>query len=141
MPCWVAPMIAAEIWGMSVDQVMAGIADGTIPSRMDGQFLFVWVHAADEALTPPPAFGQPVAQKSEPRAIETAVITPQEREALSDGFEAEEEASGKIDLSSLIDAATPEPPFQGMDISQWRLARCQASRLRQGPRQPVAISA
>jgi hypothetical protein len=41
MPSWVAPSVAAEIWGVSVDHVLSGIANGSIPSFVDGQFLFV----------------------------------------------------------------------------------------------------
>jgi hypothetical protein len=53
MACWMAPSVAADIWGMSVEQVMAGVADGSIPSRLEGNFLFVGMNtqSASEAST------------------------------------------------------------------------------------------
>ena len=51
MSSWVAPSVAAELWGISVDQVLAGIADGSIPSYVDGQFLFVDVRGQGVAAT------------------------------------------------------------------------------------------
>lgn len=55
MSSWVAPAVAAEICGISVEQVMRHIADGTVPSRSDGRFLFVDVAALGmKAATQPP---------------------------------------------------------------------------------------
>jgi len=51
MACWMAPSVAAEIWGMSVEQVMAGVADGSIPSRLEGNFLFVGMNTQPSAKT------------------------------------------------------------------------------------------
>ena len=49
MSSWVAPSVAAEMWGCSVDQVVAAAAEGTVVSMWDGDFLFV---AADPSGMP-----------------------------------------------------------------------------------------
>src|ERR1700677_1802313 len=53
MSTWVAPSVAAEIWGMSVDHILAGIADGSIQSFVDGQFLFVDVEGRGFPISSP----------------------------------------------------------------------------------------
>jgi hypothetical protein len=70
MSSWVAPAVAAEIWGVSVEEVMRHIADGTVPSRTDGRFLFVDVAAT----------GLPF---STSRGESQNLVTPQEMTALA----------------------------------------------------------
>ena len=41
MSCWVVPTIAAELWGVTVGHVLAGIRDGSIESRDEHGFVFV----------------------------------------------------------------------------------------------------
>jgi hypothetical protein len=41
MSCWVVPALAAELWGISLQQVLKGIKEGTIPSREEHGFTFV----------------------------------------------------------------------------------------------------
>ena len=41
MSCWVVPAIAAELWGLPLAQVLAGVADGSIPSQREHGFVFV----------------------------------------------------------------------------------------------------
>ena len=41
MACWVVPAIAAELWGVTVNHVLAGVRDGSIGSRKEHGFLFV----------------------------------------------------------------------------------------------------
>jgi len=53
MSSWVAPAVAAEIWGLSLEEVMRHIANGTVPSRTDGRFLFVDVAALAMPAVPP----------------------------------------------------------------------------------------
>lgn len=51
MPSWVAPVIAAELWGVSLGHVLGAIADGTIPSHQE--YGFVLVDVAPDGVTPP----------------------------------------------------------------------------------------
>ena len=46
MPCWVVPAVAAEFWGVSVEQVLADIAAGRLVTQNEGGLLFVAVGPA-----------------------------------------------------------------------------------------------
>jgi hypothetical protein len=72
MSSWVAPAVAAEIWGVSLEEVMEYIANGRVPSRTDGRFLFVDVGAN----------GLPIA-RDENDCPEQSIVTPQELTALA----------------------------------------------------------
>ena len=65
MSCWVAPSIAAELWGISVEQVLQRAREGTVASRTDVGFFLV-----DVAPPKPETF---------------VAITPEEQAALGDG--------------------------------------------------------
>jgi hypothetical protein len=41
MSCWVVPSIAAELWGVSVEQVLSGMKAGHIPSKQELGRMFV----------------------------------------------------------------------------------------------------
>jgi hypothetical protein len=41
MPCWVTPAVAAEIWGLSLRDVLEKVRAGQIPSRTELGFLVV----------------------------------------------------------------------------------------------------
>src|SRR4051812_14519204 len=41
MACWVVPTVAAEMWGVTVQQVLDAILSGSISSRQDSDFTFV----------------------------------------------------------------------------------------------------
>ncbi len=111
MSAWVAPSIAAEIWGVSVDHILAGIADGSIQSLVDGQFLFVDLHGRGFAQSSPrPPVSEPVITKEEFAALTFRPINRDE--------ESPEDSSS--DESSA-------------DFSHWRAAREQTSDLRQPP--------
>jgi hypothetical protein len=111
MSAWVAPSIAAEIWGVSVDHILAGIADGSIQSLVDGQFLFVDLHGRGFAQSSPrPPVSEPVITKEEFAALTFRPINRDE--------ESPEDSSN--DESSA-------------DFSHWRAAREQTSHLRQPP--------
>src|ERR1700679_3275814 len=70
MSAWVAPSIAAEIWGISVDQVLAGIADGSIQSCVDGQFLFVDLSRNGlPKTTPRESIAEPIVTREEMAAL------------------------------------------------------------------------
>ncbi|MGD0540138.1 MAG: hypothetical protein ABSB33_01340 [Tepidisphaeraceae bacterium] len=122
MSSWVAPAIAAEIWGVSVEHVLAGIADGSIPSHVDGQFLFVDMAGIGYARsTPRPQIVEPVVTSEELRAL-----TFEPAELASDSF-----AQGEDMMSEEEDGMSP-------DVGVWRMARQQASRTRQPPRAEAA---
>src|SRR6187549_1955105 len=77
MPCWVAPAVAAEMWGLSLQEVMELIASGSLDSRSEAEFLFVDIlpnEAEHIAAPPPPTF---------------TVLTHEEIAALSDIYPCE----------------------------------------------------
>jgi hypothetical protein len=126
MSAWVAPSIAAEIWGISVDQVLAGIADGSVQSYVDGQFLFVDLGRQGLPMTTP-----------RERKLE-AVVTEEEIAALT--FQPIDSASEPL----LSEMTMSEPSVANEQIlqvtdedfgnnSDWRLSREQTSRLRKPP--------
>jgi hypothetical protein len=41
MSCWVVPTVAAEFWGVPLQQVLDGMASGEITSKIDSGFTFV----------------------------------------------------------------------------------------------------
>src|SRR5262245_40348102 len=61
MSCWVAPSVAAELWGVSVEHVLAGIREGTIASQIENGFVCVDAAPGSPHLSPkrgdhPPTF-------------------------------------------------------------------------------------
>jgi hypothetical protein len=121
MSSWVAPSVAAEIWGISVDQVLAGIADGSIPSYVDGQFLFVDVR------------GNGVAPTSPRLASTENVVTEEEFAALT--FQSREaEADSPFDDEPSIE----EEDGSVQDIGSWRAARQQSALMRRPPKANAA---
>jgi len=41
MSCWVVPEIAADLWGIPLEQVLERIGDGSVPTKHEGDFVFV----------------------------------------------------------------------------------------------------
>jgi hypothetical protein len=100
MPGWVLPAVAAELWGVPIEQVMADVAAGRISSRVEGEFIFVDVQPADDAhededegqgapaVNPAPyrrslAWSVPSDEASE-SITSDPIVTAEERDALLD---------------------------------------------------------
>src|SRR5580704_15036195 len=121
MSSWVAPSVAAELWGISVDQVLAGIADGSIPSYVDGQFLFVDVRG--KGISP-----------TSPQADSTqSVVTEEEFAALT--FEPRE---SETNLPSDDEPADEQQEESARDVGSWRTARQESARTRRPPQANAA---
>jgi hypothetical protein len=121
MSAWVAPSVAAEMWGISVDEVLAGIADGSIQSYVDGQFLFV-------------DLGRNSFPKTMPRESKPGpVVTQEELAALT--FQPVERSPDSLPLESMpVDDETLQVTDDDFhDVTNWRTAREQTSRLRRPP--------
>ncbi len=119
MSSWVAPAVAAEIWGVSVEHVLAGIANGSIPSHVDGQFLFVDMAGIGfPRSTPRP---EPAINSDELQAL-----TFQPAAEIEDSIEPDEEAIAE------------EEDDSSRDIGQWRTTRQQASHTRRPPQSEAA---
>ena len=128
MSSWVAPSVAAEIWGISIEQILAGVADGSFQSYVDGQFLFVDLEGRGFS-KPPRSVAAEIVTEQELAALTFQPIHPQpdvspeEEEILRDS---DDTASEPADL-----AMEPEENFR--DVALWRTARQQAARLRRPP--------
>src|SRR3954468_3692676 len=95
MPGWVLPAVAAELWGVPIEQVMADVAAGRVHSRVEGEFIFVDVQpaGADEpqrapAVPPAPyrrslAWSAPSDSDFESIASDP-IVSAEERDALLD---------------------------------------------------------
>ena len=124
MASWVAPAIAAEMWGVSVDYILAGIANGSISSCVDGQFLFVDVAAQGYARSTP-----------RPVPAEHPVLSKEELQALT--FQSVSEVD-PIAVEPQRESVNEEEDDSSRDVSQWRISRMQASRLRRPPHAEAA---
>jgi hypothetical protein len=119
MSSWVAPAVAAEIWGVSVEHVLDGIANGSIPSHVDGQFLFVDMAGIGfPRSTPRP---QPLVSSDELQAL-----TFQPAPEIDDSTAADE------------DPIDDEEEGSSRDVGEWRTARQHASHTRRPPQSEAA---
>lgn len=67
MSCWVAPSVAAELWGTTVAEVMERIRAGKVPSKVEYGFLVVDVAPGS------PQFVRPAPPAPSARPPQTAV--------------------------------------------------------------------
>ena len=112
MSCWVVPHIAAELWGCSVEQVLAQIAEGKLTTKHDGGFEFVDVAPDSPTIETPKAL----------RPVPPPTYTVVSRE----------------EIMALVGAAGPEGDEESMDISDWREKREEAGRTRRAPATAIA---
>ena len=135
MPCWVAPVVAAEMWGVSLAEVAAKVADGSLPSKTEAGFQFVdlLAGAASSAAIPaapaeaPQTFvavsAEEMAALAEPDATPAApLVTATIKYAEDD----DEERSPQDE--PFVDEETPD--FSAKD---WRRVRAQTARTRRPP--------
>ena len=108
MSCWVVPSVAAELWGLPVENIQLKIRDGSIPTRQENGFTFIDV-APDS-----PVLETPTALRPPPPPTYRAV-TREEIEAL------------------VGDVAEVEWGDDGADVQDWRSGRSEASRIRRPP--------
>ncbi len=145
MPCWVVPAVAAELWGVSVEDVLARAAEGSLATKSDAGFLFVNVlpsepTAAAETAPPlqaetaeaPPTFT--ILSDDELAALTAAAAPQPQAPATFVSVEipappAEAEAPPKKDDGSdFVDEETP-----GFSAKDWRRVRSQTARTRRPP--------
>ena len=113
MSCWVVPSVAAELWGVSVEQVQARIREGSLPSKQDSGFTVIDV-APDSPVAQTPKTPRPPAPPTY-----RAVTREEIRALVGDAVE--------FDLGD-----------DESDVQNWRVGRSEASRIR---RPPEAVAA
>jgi hypothetical protein len=109
MSCWVVPTVAAEIWGVSVGEVLRRIEAGEITVREENGWTFVDVAPGS------PTIGPPMNRRPKPATF--TMISSEEMDALCEDEIAEAEVSA---------------------FKDWRQARQRTSRLRLAPPKFVA---
>ena len=117
MSCWVVPSIAAELWGVSVEHVLAGIREGRIPSRIDNGFMCVDA-----------APGSPRLKRSVDEHPPTFTVVTEDEMAALLGGNADDEL---LDEEPECTDEESEPEEQG--TLDWRDARRRNGRLRRAP--------
>ncbi|HEY1922121.1 MAG TPA: hypothetical protein VGG44_05095 [Tepidisphaeraceae bacterium] len=141
MSSWVAPGIAAEIWGVSIDHVLDGIANGSIPSYVDGQFLFVDMAGIGfPRTTPRPQVIEPDITDAEIEALTfqpagdyTKPVSSNDDTIIDDGILMADE-----EMIAEEGEIFEEDEDSTRDVSDWRSARDQTSRIRRPPQSEAA---
>ena len=127
MSCWVVPSIAAELWGVSVEHVLAGIREGRIASRVENGFVCV-----DAAPGSPRLMGK----RDGEHPPTFTVVTEDEMAALLGGNADDElldEESEWTDEEGEPGEAGEEGEPEEQGTLDWRDARRRNARLRRAP--------
>lgn len=125
MPCWVVPVVAAELWGVGVDYVLRAVAEGHVPSKQEYGFTVVDV-APDGAQGPP---ARRPDQPPPPTFVLVEDLTPTPPQPVAP----------PVILPPIHQSDTSElPPLDeeedDVPITHWREARSRVGRTRQPPR-------
>ena len=129
MSCWVVPSIAAEIWGVSIEQILRKIASGELACREESGWTFVDVAPEAEMMVP--------RRRPEDRPPTYTPITDEEMAAL-----AGDDAMGEEnDDDGIIHPRPASPGVPGEEevfeeastFKHWGTARHRTSRLRVPP--------
>ena len=127
MSCWVVPQVAAEIWGISLSEVLSRIHSGVVVSKMEYGFLLV------DTAPLGPMFHSTGAEggKKPPTWVEvrTWVECDEEGERIEDaGVDLKiEDMEIEIDGDSI-----EEEPDDGVALG-WREKRIENAKRRRGP--------
>jgi len=109
MSCWVVPSVAAELWGIPVENIHARIRDGSLASKQDSGFTVIDVAPDSPAMQSP--------KTPRPPAPPTyRAVTREEIVALVG------DAATELDLGD-----------DESDVGNWRTGRSEASRIRRPP--------
>lgn len=95
MSCWVAPSIAAELWGMPLQSILDGIRTGQIPSKTDLGFTLVQADrnaapATTPIATPMPTFS--MVHVAQPKHQAAVPVEEEEPQTISISTEHDEDA-------------------------------------------------
>ena len=132
MSCWVVPQVAAEIWGISLSEVLSRIHSGVVVSKMEYGFLLV------DTAPLGPMFRSTGAEggKRPPTWVEvrTWVECDEDGERIEDaGVDLEEASSvGSIEEELEEGDSIEEEPDDGVELG-WREQRIQSAKRRKGP--------
>jgi hypothetical protein len=127
MSCWVVPSVAAEIWGVSVDTILARINSGQIPTKTDLGRIFVDVAPNS------PVFQTPNT-RSTARPATYRLVSSEATEASATAHHA---AASEQPAAPLVQTCEPDSDAyqdeQTINLGDWRQARQSAGARRQPP--------
>lgn len=104
MSCWVVPTVAAEWWGISLDQVMSRVHSGSVESKTEHGWLWVDIAPPGQPIQPPL---RRVRRRPPPTFTAIAALTGAEVEALAIG--PIDRAATAADPSVVAAPTTPSP--------------------------------
>ena len=144
MACWVAPAIAAELWGLDVDHVLGAVADGSIPSRQEFGFTVVDV-------APNSATYQRQRRPDEPAPPTYVAVSRDSDEGDTSGllpiFPTDQPESIPVPVP-VDETLVEDPEIPPLDeeeddkpITNWRDVRSRVGRSRVPPRRTPPVSA
>lgn len=119
MPTWVVPSIAADLWRVSLDHVLARMHEGAVLSKTENGFTFV-------DIDPSSGSSSSSSRAAPARPLTYRGLTPAELAALHP------DAQEQAEECAVATAAEPTPGCEWADID-WRDARRQVQRTRRGP--------
>mgnify|MGYP000194566917 CR=1 FL=1 len=127
MSCWVVPAVAAEFWGLTVEQVLERIRKGTVTWKQELGFTLVDVAPASPkaktGIRPPAARPATFVSAKPPSAEE----------------ELEEQILSEAEMEALLAFENDELDEDDQRLD-WHAARAATSRLRRAP-SPAAMAA
>lgn len=122
MSCWVIPTIAAEFWGVSVDQILQRVRDGDLPHRVDEGFMFI-----DVVPPPPPTFT--VLSESELEALREN----EPRDDAPRSIEPDAEVGPSHHDDEADETQSPDDDEASVELGDWRATRQRVARTRIPP--------
>jgi len=126
MSCWVVPSVAAEIWGVSVDTILARINSGQIPTKTDLGRIFVDVAPHS------PVFQTPKVRSTD-RPATYRLVSGEPIEPAT----AQQTAATGQSAAPFVQSCDPDADAcqdeQTINLGDWREARQSAGARRQPP--------
>jgi hypothetical protein len=107
MSCWVVPSVAAELWGIPLEQLMGQIRAGAVTSRTEHGFVLVDVAPDSERIAPAPRRRRPRTRTFTP-VVEPGTATP--ASVVSDAELAALGTGTPMAVPTAIDGLRPEEP-------------------------------
>jgi hypothetical protein len=129
------------MWHCSIEHILAAVRAGTLPSRIEGQFLLVPVDLPEGPPVKPRhhvTLDPPSSRRESPDWRREEIVTPQEMAALVGAGQDEPSAAEDQSCMEVEQQDNQESAEAPLDISQWRIIRRRTSLLRRPPRKTAA---
>ena len=125
MSCWVVPIVAAEIWGISLSEVLSRVHAGTVVSKMEYGFLLV------DTAPLGPLFRSTCAEgrAKPPTFVEVQTWIETDEDELMESGETIEDAGMDLDVDG---DSIEEEPDDGVALG-WRQQRAVSAKMRRPP--------